>query len=116
MNRLETELLWLGYEDDTGLWETPWERDRPVRGAQIATREEVRETLIQLAATGMIEVLAGPESVDFEDAEIVLVAVLPDLLNDERAWEAGDVGDRVVRYRTTDLGFQAYREATGWRD
>lgn len=114
MNRLEIELLWLGYEDDTGLWETPWQRDRPVRGAQLATRDEVRETLIQLAGAGMIEVLAGPESVDFEDVDIIPPTALPDLLDDERAWIAGDVGERVVRYRTTDLGFQSYREATGW--
>lgn len=111
MSPLEIELLWLGYEgDETGLWGTPWSREGSARSRGGPTQEEVAEAIVRLASQSLIEVLAGMESIDFEDAQVVDPARVRELLEDPRAWRVAEIGEFVVRYRTTDAGFAVYRE------
>lgn len=117
MGPLEIELLWLGYEsDEAGLWEAPWQRDGSLRSLGGPSRAEVAEAIILLADRGLIEVLAGPESIDFEDANAIEPEEVRELLEDPRAWRVAEIGEFTVRYRTTDAGLVAYRGATGWTD
>ncbi|WP_125206508.1 MULTISPECIES: hypothetical protein [Isoptericola] len=112
---MEVELLWLGYEaDEAGLWEAPWKRvgSTEVKGGY--SLEEVADAVVNLAQTGMIEVIKGAESIDFDNAAVVDVSKVRDLLQDPRAWRPGRIGEFVVRYQTTDAGFDAYRKAIGW--
>jgi hypothetical protein len=110
-------LLWLGYEGEyAGLWETPWRRDWDARTQGGPSQGEVAEALIRLAGQGLIEVLAGPDFVDFDGAEVVNLSKLGKLLKEPHAWRSGEVGEFVVRYRTTDAGFGTYRKSIGWED
>ncbi|MFE5339614.1 hypothetical protein ACFQ80_05310 [Isoptericola sp. NPDC056578] len=110
MDREIIDLLWLGYEDVSGLWEITWQ-DR----ATGPTDRRI-DTLVALLRSGLIEVARGPWSLDFDDARRLTSDEARRTLLDERCWKGpdpyDDIGEHVLRFVTTDAGFEAYREAT----
>jgi hypothetical protein len=119
MNKVTTDLLWLGYEDVSGLWEVSWGDDDAAMPD--ATRRDRRiDLLVELLRSGWIELATGPWSSDFDASPHLTPDEARETLLDRRCWEGPDpddeLGTSVVRLRTTDAGFAAYRAATGWAD
>lgn len=115
MNPVTVELLWLGYEDTTGLWEVPW----GAAGDERAGSGWRADLVVELMRSGLIEVVVGPAARDVEAPRRLSPDEARGALRDPASWLGpGDVdtGEDVVRYRTTDAGFAAYRAATGWTD
>ncbi|WP_454857801.1 hypothetical protein [Promicromonospora soli] len=117
MNKLIAEILWLGYEDVTGLWEVPWGTDSNVHDPDPLSPAERVDTFVELMRSGLIEVSAGPDALDFDEAQ----RISPDearkiLQEDPQVWEGPETGEFTVRFQTTDAGIAAYRSATGWVD
>ncbi|CAM3903904.1 hypothetical protein [Isoptericola cucumis] len=106
------DLLWLGHEDVSGLWEISWgpEDDGPGGPRRV-------DVIVSVLRSGLIELAAGPSSSDFDTAPR-LGPEARALLRDPRCWQGPDPGDdigaHVVRFATTDAGFAAFRTATGW--
>ncbi|MFE7404990.1 hypothetical protein [Isoptericola sp. NPDC057559] len=114
---MTADLLWLGYEDVSGLWEVSWEDGDDAAPGRTAWDRRVG-LLVDLLRSGLIELAVGPWSSDFDTSRRLTADDVPEALADPRSWQGPDPDDEdgapVVRFRTTDAGFAAYRAATGW--
>lgn len=116
MKSLELQLLWDGVEDFTGLWQAEAlarDSDGDLPGA--GHRERARRSLESLVASGLIVVYACRGIPTEETCDQVRPENLAQLLDLDSSWEAPDEGEIGVWYDTSDDGFAAYKEATGWR-
>ena len=117
MDPLAQRLLWLGYEDASGLWEAEQEATLLPLIAAPTRRASVARTLQDLARRGLIDVCAGPEPLQLNDRTRVPISELAAVLEAPGSWLAPErQGDNAVRYETTDKGFTAYRSAVGWAE
>ncbi|PJI94088.1 hypothetical protein [Luteimicrobium subarcticum] len=115
MNAAEIDILWLGYEDVSGLWEVTWGDDDGTEPSRTARRGDLFVTLL---SDGLIDVTTGPPSADFDAAHHLAPDEVRELLRDPRSWrgpQLDDDGQHVLLFRTTEAGLAAYRAATGWR-
>jgi hypothetical protein len=112
---LASDLLWLGIEDFTGLWDAGFQAQAT---EEITTRETARDrarsVLESLLAEGLVELylFRGPPQND-------AVAVAPDaraaLLCNDECWAVPEEGGAAsVWFATTDKGFQLYRKEHNW--
>jgi hypothetical protein len=114
VNKLTTEILMLGYEDVTGLWEIPWADAEHAGQEETPPRSDDIELFVGLVRDGYIEVVVGPDWAEFDDGERATPDQVSDTLRDPRVWRSPETGEHTVRFETTDAGFAEYRKAIGW--
>jgi hypothetical protein len=99
MDTLERDLLWLGIEDYTGLWQAAAEARADAGPCSIhEAREQARR------------IIESQEPLNNETVEIVPPKRQSALLGEEASWTAPEEGGRSLRFATTDKGFAAYQE------
>lgn len=110
MNPVERNLVWLGVEDYTGLWQAAIEV-RNVPGAQSPhdAREYACHVIESLLDSGWIELYVCQEPLNNESVELVLAEDRSRILQCDSSWIAPEHG-KSVRFVTTDDGFDAYTE------
>ncbi|MEV0897182.1 hypothetical protein [Actinoplanes sp. NPDC049802] len=116
MTPVEKNLVWLGYEDYTGLWQIVLEvQDEEGINSLAEAQRFAKQTVESLLSRGWIELYFtdGPwtnetiTAVPPEKRAQVLAA------DDSWATPVGG-GGKLIWFGTTDEGFSAYQEATGW--
>lgn len=113
MDELERDLLWLGVEDYTGLWQAVAE----AHAATYSISEDLRQTrrtIDSLLSRGLIELFVCQEPLNNETVEIVPPERQSAVLDEVASWKAPEEGGKSVRFATTEQGFAAYRKETGW--
>jgi hypothetical protein len=115
MDALERNLLWLGAEDYTGLWQAVVEpRDDADLCSIHAAREQARRAIDSLLARGFVELFVCQEPLDNGTVEIVPPGKQSVILDEQASWTAPGEGGKSLRFATTDQGFAAYQKETGW--
>lgn len=115
MDTLERNLLWLGVEDYTGLWQAVAEARDDAEPCSIHEAQgQARRTIESLLAGGLIELFVCQEPLNNETVEIVPPEEQPAVLDEEASWTAPEEGGKSLRFATTDRGFAAYQKETGW--
>lgn len=108
-------LLWLGFEDYTGLWEAVAEvRSYHPEMTSVEVQREAAKVIRELANAGMIEIYICHEPVEDETASRLTRRQYEVLLSDVNRWNPlpvseSDIEIESVRYATTDSGLAAYR-------
>ncbi|GAA0466174.1 hypothetical protein Aca07nite_77350 [Actinoplanes capillaceus] len=115
MTPVEQNLVWLGYEDYTGLWQVAIEvQDESGENSEADNRAFAQRIVESLLNRGWIELYftEGPWTnetimpVPAEDRAEVLTA--------DASWATPVNGGKLIWFGTTDEGFAAYQEAVGW--
>jgi hypothetical protein len=105
------DLLWLGIEDFTGLWDaafTAQAADGPV--PLESARDRARSVLESLLAEGLID-LYEFHGVPRDGAEAIALERRAALLHNDECWAAPEEEDDAsVWFRTTEKGFELYCE------
>ncbi|MFI6939465.1 hypothetical protein ACIBI4_09350 [Streptomyces sp. NPDC050418] len=112
---MESTLLWLGVEDYTGLWEAALEASAvggPCSPPEV--QERARRTIESLLVSGFIELFACREPMNNDGVRIVSPDHWAEILGRETCWTSPEPGGESIRFASTDRGFAAYREVTGW--
>ena len=114
---LQCNLLWLGVEDYTGLWQAVAEARNDAEPSSIHNaRTEARRAIESMLCTELIDLFVCQEPFNNETVEIVPADARLAVLEDEASWIAPSEGGRSVRFATTERGFAAYRNETGWTE
>jgi hypothetical protein len=115
MDELERDLLWLGVEDYTGLWQAVAEARAETEAYSLSEeRRQARRAIDSLLSRGFIELFVCQEPLNNETVEIVPPERQSAVLDDAASWEDPEEGGKSVRFATTERGFAAYRKETGW--
>ncbi len=114
LDTLELQLLWDGVEDYTGLWQAEALARRDGELPDVRPRARARLALKRLATSGLVVIYACRGTPTDEACDQVGTEGLSQLLDIDTSWVAPDEGDVGIWYDTSDDGFAAYREATGW--
>ncbi|WP_430789246.1 hypothetical protein [Actinoplanes sp. G11-F43] len=109
-NQLEKNLLWLGYEEYTGLWQVVIEVSDETEPETGESQRDLARNLIQkLLDRGWIEIYLsdGP----LGDGKIMLIPLeeRQNFLDSERSWNLDEEDEQSVWFATTDEGITAYR-------
>ncbi|WP_330465498.1 hypothetical protein [Micromonospora zamorensis] len=115
MDTLERNLLWLGIEDYTGLWDAVAEArgDGEPRSTHDALVQARRAIEFMLAAD-FAELFRCPEPLNNDTVELVSAEEQSAILNAGSSWVVPEEGGTSIRFATTDRGFAAYQKETGW--
>lgn len=115
MDDLERNLLWLGVEDYTGLWQALAEaRDDTGQRPPSETQRRVRQIVDSLLAEELIELFVCQEPLNNETVEIVPPERCFAVLEKAMSWRPPEEGSKSIRFATTEKGFAAYRKEVGW--
>jgi hypothetical protein len=115
MDTLERDLLWLGIEDYTGLWQAAVEVRAALGPCSVReAQDRARRMIESLLHRGLIELFLCQEPLDNETVEVVPLEKLSAVLGSEASWSAPEEGGKSLRFATTDKGFAAYQKETGW--
>jgi hypothetical protein len=108
MNAFERDLVWLGVEDYTGLWDASFaarsilEPDSPEDA-----RAYARRALESLLAKGWVELYVCKEPLNNDSVELVSPDERRRVLEADSSWEIPKPFGRSVRFATTDEGIAA---------
>ena len=106
MNSVERNLVWLGYEDYTGLLQAALEmRDVPGLHSTRDAQDCARQVLESLLSRGWIELYLTEGALDNETISPVRPEDRLPLLESDPSWSSSDEGKRLVWFATTDEGF-----------
>ncbi|MBO3743053.1 hypothetical protein [Actinoplanes flavus] len=105
MTPAEQNLVWLGYEDYTGLWQAALE---------VEDRDVARRIVASLLSRGWIELYFTDGLWDNETIAVVPVRDRMTVLEDVASWSV-EGGGRLIWFATTDEGYDAYRKAEAAR-
>ena len=114
LNPFEQQLLWDGVEDFTGLWQAEALARRDGESPGVSPRERARLALERLARSGLVEIYTCRGTPTDEACDRVGPEALSRLLDIDTSWRVPDEGEIGIWYDTSDEGFAAYQEATGW--
>ena len=114
MDSLERNLLWLGVEDYTGLWQAVIEAGGSATNSMSDARKRARRAIQSLLDNNFIELFACPEPIDNETVKPIPKERNLLILEEESSWVVPGEGGVSLRFATTDRGFAVYRRETGW--
>jgi hypothetical protein len=109
MADLVRDLLWLGIEDFTGLWDAAFTAQATEGLASLETaRDRARSVLESLLAEGLVDLYLF-QGLPRNDAVAIAHERRSALLDDDECWEAPEEEDDAsVWFNTTEKGFELY--------
>ena len=114
LDTFELQILWEGVEHFTGLWDVEVLARREHELSGVTPRDRARLALGRLAERGLIAIYTCRGIPTDETCVQVGVEKLSNSLEANTSWEAPGEGQIGIWYDTTEEGFVAYREVTGW--
>jgi hypothetical protein len=115
MDEPKRNLLRLGAEDYTGLWQAVAEACNDIEPCSLSeARRQVRQIIDSLLVGGLIELFICQEPLNNEAVEIVPPERRPAVLDEVASWGAPEEGGKSVRFSTTERGFAMYQKEAGW--
>jgi hypothetical protein len=115
MDDLERNVLWLGIEDYTGLWEAALEAGPDTEPSSFgAVQARARLVIESLLGGGFIELFVFQGLVVSERAELVPPERHASVLGDDDFWKVPEGEGELAGFAATEQGFAAYKKAVGW--
>ncbi|GAA2569362.1 hypothetical protein GCM10010435_49160 [Winogradskya consettensis] len=117
MDALTRDLLWLGWEDYTLLWQVVLNARHVNELSSLREAQDVAHGVLQtLLAGNLIELFRCPWAMDNDAYRLVAPAEHAAVLGDDRSWTIeGADGRDLVWFATTDAGLERYQQGTGWQ-
>ena len=109
MNAVERNLVWLGVEDYTGLWDASLVVSGILGAGSIEdAREHARRVVESMLDKGWVELYVCQEPLDNDSIELVPPGDRHRILESDSAWEIPEAFGKSVRFAATDEGVAAY--------
>lgn len=112
MEAFELQVLWDGVEEFTGLWQVEFLARSRLHEDPTAS---ARRALASLSEQGFVTVYSCRGLPSESTCDPIDPEHLTALLDLETSWEPPDEGDSGIWFDTTEEGFSAYKEESGWR-